>query len=280
MRQGAETSPPAVETISLDGAIPGNPVIEFTIDNDLYGVRATCAGPRADLLRRKILEVKDEIVYSIKVNRALLSPKTCFCATCSVLERLQDPAFKLTLDGVVNWQNETAAAGHWREVYSAGLGKPFTLHQDCEQVSLRAALADLSAAPDIPARLLPISVPSHSASAIMALRIERSRPFASPWVELFQPPPQAVAVIRGPDSKPNLSPATIRHLYGLTAKEAELAIAMAQGESLRNFADRTGVTHETARWHSKRVMQKMDCARQQDVMFALLYRNALFSILN
>lgn len=51
-------------------------------------------------------------------------------------------------------------------------------------------------------------------------------------------------------------------------------------EAPRDYGDRTDVSFETVRWHAKRVMQKMDCAKQQDVMYTLLYRNALFSVLD
>ena len=277
VQQGTHDLPPEVEMISFHGAVPGHPTIDFRLDNDLYSIHAACT--EADLLRQKILEVKNEIIHSIKVNRALLSPETCFGGT--VLCRLQDPAFGLTLDGVITWQNEAAAAESWQQAYSGGLGKPLRLPQDCDQAGLRSALSDLSGALETSVRIFPIAVHGQPRSAIMALKaVQLSYPFTSSWVELFKPAPQAIAVIRSWDSKPNISPSSLRQLYGLTAKEAELAVGLAQGESLRDFANRTGVSVETARWHSKSVMQKMDCSKQQDLMYALLYRNALFSILD
>jgi len=85
-------------------------------------------------------------------------------------------------------------------------------------------------------------------------------------------------VLRAKDSRPSLSFQSLRDLYSLTLKEAELAIALAQGETLRTYANRTGVAFETARWHSKKLMQKMACRSQQEILHALLYTNALFSI--
>lgn len=280
-RQGVEISPPEIEFIPLDNISRGAPAIEFHLDDDLYGIHAAVAGGDAAPLLQKIVEVKEEIAFSIKVNRALLSTKTCFCVTRSVLEPLQDPAFKLTLDGVVTWQNEAAAADAWQPVFSSGAGKPLTLVQTREQAALRSALAEIGSSSDTSARLIPVSIPDKAENAIMALKAVRpSYPYKSRWVELFKPAPRAIAVIRSPDSKPDLSPSLLRQLYGLTAKEANLAIALAQGELLKEYADRTGVSFETARWHSKRVMQKMHCTKQQEVMYTLLYRNALFSILD
>lgn len=281
VRQGVGDSLPEAELISLDASLTCPPVIEFILDDDLYGVQVRCKGPAADVLCNRIREVRDEVIYSVKVNRALLSSKTCFCGKRSLLGRLQDPVFRLTLDGIIAWQNELAAGDSWQQVYTCGVGKPLTLLQASEQAALRSALSELADSLDISARILPITVPEQAQSAIMALKVAQGcYTFTSPWVELFKPAPEALAVLRQWDSKPNLSPSSLRKLYGLTAKEAELAIALAQGMSLKDYAERTGVSFETTRWHSKRVMQKMDCAKQQDVMYALLYRNALFSILD
>jgi DNA-binding CsgD family transcriptional regulator len=280
VRQGPNV-PPEHAVIATDGAGLKAPVIEFRADNQLFGVAATGAEAENRLLRQKIVELKDEIARAVRVNCALLSPQVSLGGMRAVLGRLKDPAFKLTLDGAVAWQNEAASAERWRPVFSTGLGKPLTLHQDDGRAALRSALADLASAPDLPARHFPVAIPEHAHGAIMAVKgVQPAPPFSSVWVELFKPAPEAIVVLRTWDSKPNLSPSAIRQLYGLTAKEADLAIAMAHGESLKDYAERKGVSHETARWHSKRVMQKMDCGKQQDVMFALLYRNALFCILD
>ena len=281
VQQGADFSPPEAELVSFFGAIPGPSAIEFRLDDDLYGIRVTCPEPAADHLCRQILQVKDEIIYSVKVNRALLTAKTCFCGKGSLLGGLRDPIFRLTLDGVIVWQNDSAVNESCQQVYTGGVGKPLTLLRACEDAALRAGLLELALNSDSSTRLFPVSDPEQAHNAIMVLKVAQPcHTFISPWVELFKPEPQAFAVLRRWDSKPNLSPSALRKLYGLTAKEAELAIALAQGVPLRDYADKKAVSFETTRWHSKRVMQKMDCAKQQDVMYALLYRNALFSILD
>lgn len=279
-RQGACISLEA-ELISLDVPLTRPPAIEFSLEDDLYSIQVTGEGPAADVLCQEIREVKAEIIRSVKISRALLSSKSCLCGKRSLLDRLKDPVFRLTLDGVIAWQNELAAGESWQQVYSCGVGKPLTLLHASEQAALRSALLELTEDPDISARLLPISAPEQAHSAIMALKATQAcYTFTGPWVELFKPAPQVIAVLRRWDSKPNMSPSGLRKLYGLTPKEADLAIALAQGMSLKDYAERTGISFETARWHSKRAMQKMDCTKQQDVMYALLYRNALFSILD
>ena len=281
LRQEADASLPKAELVPFDGALAGTPAITFRLDEDSYGIHVSSTEPAAASLCQKIQEAEAEIINAVKFNRALLSSKTCFCGKRSVLSGLGDPVFRLALDGTIIWHNEIAAADSWQRVYSCDSGKPLTLRQASEQAAFRSALSELGATQDLSARILRITIPEEPHSAILALKL--AQPcyiFTSPWVELFKPAPEAIAVIRRWDSKPNLSPSALRKFYGLTAKEAELAIALAQGVSLKDYAESKGVSFETARWHGKRVMQKMDCAKQQDVMYALLYRNALFSILD
>lgn len=278
--QSMDDASPEAELVTASDAAAGPPAIEFRLDDDLYDIRVTSTGPDAALLSEQIQAVKDDIIYSVKVNRAHLSTKTCFCGQGSLLGGLQDPIFRLTPGGIITWQNESASDESWQRVYTCGVGKSLTLPEASEQSALRSALSDIGGDPENSVKTLRISVPDQTQGAILALKPARACfTFKSPWVELFKPAQQAIAVIRRWDSKPNLSPSALRRLYGLTAKEAELAISLAQGASLKEYAERAGVSFETARWHSKRLMQKMDCGKQQDVMYALLYRNALFSIL-
>lgn len=282
VQQRTGVSYPEAELLSpFDGTISGLPAFEFSLDDDVYGIHVQCANlVAAGILCERIQAARDSIQYAIKVNRALLSTKTCFCGQRSMLGQMHDPIFRLTLSGLIVWQNESAAHDSWREVYTAGAGKSLTLRQASDQAALRTALSELADAPESFMRTFQVSIPGQVRTAIMALKVaEACYTFTSPWVELFKPAPQVLAVLRPWDSKPNLSPASLRTLYGLTGKEAELAVALAQGVSLKDYAEGASVSFETARWHSKRVMQKMDCAKQQDVMYALLYRNALFSIL-
>ena len=280
VRIGTDVTSFEAELIPVDDAMTGPPAIEFRVGDDVYGMRITSTGAAADAAYQLILELKDKIIYSIKVNCALLS-KICFCGNSSLLEGIQDPIFKLTFDGVITWQNESAAAESWQEIYTSGAGNPLTLLQASEQEALQSALSELADNPNSSARRLHVTVPGQSPGATLALKIVRAcSPSTSPWVELFKPAPQVLAVLRRSESKPNLSPSLLRKLYGFTAKEAQLAIALARGVSLKDYAESACVSFETARWHSKRIMRKMGCAKQQDVMYALLYRNALFSVLD
>ena len=59
-------------------------------------------------------------------------------------------------------------------------------------------------------------------------------------------------------------------IYGLTAKEAELAVALAAGGTLSEFAAERGCSELTARTHLKRILSKTGFVRQSELVRALL----------
>lgn len=67
---------------------------------------------------------------------------------------------------------------------------------------------------------------------------------------------------------------TLRTRYELTATEAELAIALAAGHSLRDVAARRGVSFYTVRNQLTAVFDKTGCRRQQDVVRLLTTQRA------
>ncbi len=53
---------------------------------------------------------------------------------------------------------------------------------------------------------------------------------------------------------------------GLTEAEARLALTLAQGQSLRDFADLQGCAWHTARTHAKNLLRKTGLHRQAEVI--------------
>jgi len=277
--------PASIEASGPGGGSPraklSSPVVEFRCDDEDYGLVATSANRDClDFIERKLRAMRDGVEFAVKVNRRLLSAPVSLSWPRAILNELSDPAFILTAEGIVEWQNCASSHEGWAEVYTSAPGKPLALLHSTEHASLKSVLASFGDGGVQPAAYVKIQTAHSNKTALMVLKtIEPSFPFSTPWIELFRPRPAVICVLRGWDSKPKLSASSLRQLYELTAKEAELAVGIANGESLRDYAARTGVTFETARWHSKKVMQKMDCRKQQDLLNTLLYRNALFSIL-
>jgi DNA-binding CsgD family transcriptional regulator len=58
--------------------------------------------------------------------------------------------------------------------------------------------------------------------------------------------------------------------FNLSPTEARIALAIAQGQSPKEYAHRAGVTIDTVRWHVKRIHKKLGVNRQADLVRLLL----------
>lgn len=65
---------------------------------------------------------------------------------------------------------------------------------------------------------------------------------------------------------------TVARSFGLTIKQAEIALLLAQGKRLREIADMVGITYETARTHLRAIFEKTSTNCQSELV-ALLTRN-------
>jgi DNA-binding CsgD family transcriptional regulator/PAS domain-containing protein len=82
------------------------------------------------------------------------------------------------------------------------------------------------------------------------------------------PAPTTAVLITDPHALPMTS-SVIRQLYGLTAKEAELAAKLGTGLSLEEAAHTLAIRYETARTHLRRIFVKTDTKRQSELVLLL-----------
>ncbi len=80
------------------------------------------------------------------------------------------------------------------------------------------------------------------------------------------PGPGAIIVISDPSRKTGLDEQGLASIYGLTAAEAKLAIALSSGQSLADYAKGSGIAIATARVHLRHAMDKTDVRRQADLV--------------
>ncbi|MBS0427522.1 MAG: helix-turn-helix transcriptional regulator [Proteobacteria bacterium] len=71
---------------------------------------------------------------------------------------------------------------------------------------------------------------------------------------------------RRPDATPLPDPATLQQVFALTAAEARVLHALASGRRAHEVAQAHGVSYHTVRSQITALMQKMDCARQVDLV--------------
>ena len=89
----------------------------------------------------------------------------------------------------------------------------------------------------------------------------------------FGPRPHVLIRVR-PPAQPWPEPATLRERFGLTRREAEVALLLARGLANDAVADALFVSPHTARRHTERVMSKLGVAARGQVAAALLHPEA------
>jgi DNA-binding CsgD family transcriptional regulator len=102
-------------------------------------------------------------------------------------------------------------------------------------------------------------------ATVLPLRQERAREAVQPLAAV------AAVFIRAPGSPQALPETALRQLYGLTAAELRVAVALSKGQNLQDVADTLGITRATAKAHLAQIFQKTGTDRQSTLV-ALLAR--------
>lgn len=113
-----------------------------------------------------------------------------------------------------------------------------------------------------------------SAPDVLVTRFSGRMPYkvtASPLLRTIRPfigmrKPVALVLVTDPEVRRPIAADALKLAYGLTPKEAALAIALAEGLTLEQAAERMAVRYETARTHLRRVQSKTQTSRQVDLV--------------
>lgn len=82
-------------------------------------------------------------------------------------------------------------------------------------------------------------------------------------------------IIHGTASRaPTLGVQLLRHVYGLTPAEVQVVLAIADGDTLKSYAERRGISKHTAANQLKRAFEKTGMRRQSDLVRWLLQWDA------
>ncbi len=82
--------------------------------------------------------------------------------------------------------------------------------------------------------------------------------------------PAAVVLLTDPDHAPETPARLLRRVYGLTRKEAQLALALAGGASLADAAERLRIAEGTARRHLAAIFARTGIHRQAELVRLIL----------
>jgi DNA-binding CsgD family transcriptional regulator/PAS domain-containing protein len=83
------------------------------------------------------------------------------------------------------------------------------------------------------------------------------------------PQPAGVVLITDPERHRPVAAQSLKQAYGLTSKEAALAITLGEGQSLEKAAEHLHMRYETARTHLRRILSKTETSRQTELVLLL-----------
>lgn len=178
------------------------------------------------------------------------------------LDWIRCGAVLLGHDGTVIGFND--AAQRWiGDAVQITFGRIRASHH-ASDVALQALIAGVSTAGD-----------AHRTRGPAAVKLQRragapvfvsAAPIVRTAKEIFRAA-SAVLLITAPDEAgPAAAASVLAALYGLTPAEARLAVALSDGASLPQAAERLKIAHETARDRLKAVFTKTDTRRQAELV--------------
>ena len=78
--------------------------------------------------------------------------------------------------------------------------------------------------------------------------------------------PAALVVLSDPEAPGEIPEQALCAVHGLTPAEARLAVRLAAGDTLSAYAERNGISLNTAKSHLRQALAKTGCSRQSDLM--------------
>ena len=99
------------------------------------------------------------------------------------------------------------------------------------------------------------------AVVVSVIPLKASHPLAA-----FRQMHLALVVFASPGQQTGADASILRELWGLTATEARLALALTAGRSIKEFAEAEGCSWHTVRTHLRNTLRKSGCRRQVDLV--------------
>jgi len=269
-------------------------VAEFIDHDPAYKARRAAGIEQLGIIDERVVRFLDET--GISATLVLARRKPCSAADAALLSNLA-PYVALAIRNLINVEMKMVEA----EMTAQGLGRSgmgWILFDREARISaidpatgrLLAKLAGIAARPGERLRDLGQHAEEQLASAAAELAVSDEAETRSvvlrddPRIEaLLVPasgvelttlkPPAMLALCRLPREASPDRPDRLARLFDLPRREAELAIALADGLSIVEAAEAMGLTVETARNYSKRLYAKLD-VRGQAELVRLIYESS------
>ena len=136
---------------------------------------------------------------------------------------------------------------------------------------------DQSRLAQLVADALPTSGAVAVSGSILLGRVSKLPPFVVHVKPVGVPQPDygarhiaALVLLVEPGRQHRLDPGLVGRTLGLTPGESQVAVGLADGQSVRDMALATGLTEGAIYWHLKQIYQKLPISRQVDLVRLVL----------
>ncbi|MCY4616564.1 MAG: helix-turn-helix transcriptional regulator [Chloroflexi bacterium] len=130
-------------------------------------------------------------------------------------------------------------------------------------------------------RLLGAALPASDTASVSGSMLLRRSPVLPPFVVHVKPvgvpqpdygarPVAALVLIVEPERSRRVDPDLVARTLELTPAEAQVAVWLAEGKSVREMAEATGRTKSAIYWHLQQIYQKQSISRQADLVRLVL----------
>jgi DNA-binding CsgD family transcriptional regulator/PAS domain-containing protein len=214
-----------------------------------------------------VTQVHPHLIRSLRLGQKLSVIRRVDAGAAELLDRSPHAVFLVDQDSRVRHANPAAerlvADGDGITLFGGRLGSAATeasqrlralIQQACEaELGHRRGGAMII---QTPGRRLPLSV--------IVAPVSADRP------ALLQGDPLIIVCVTDPQAGVVLPQQQLRDLFGLTAAEARVALALVEGESPREAAAKLGVSFYTVRAHLVRIFDKTQTKRQSELVALIL----------
>lgn len=223
--------------------------------------RTTSQGAFTEREKRALALLEPRLTTTAELTRML--GEASIRTSLSVLDRLSRPALALGRTGAVIDVN-AAAAALFDDDFKVRAGALF-VRDERAAAEVQSACAQARTAFVTPARTPePIVVRREGRLPL----ILRSLPLEGAAGSFFHGA-RLLVTVTDPGARSLPSPGLLRRIFGLTGSEARLSIHLVAGLSLKQAADASGITTETARSQLKSVFSKTEARRQAELVILL-----------
>ncbi|MXY23885.1 MAG: helix-turn-helix transcriptional regulator [Acidobacteria bacterium] len=216
---------------------------------------------------KMIARILPQIRQFVRVRQALVRTEARNATATSLLENTRVGIVHLDRHGKILEVNDRARGILRRADGLSDRDGALRASTPADQIRLERLLA----------QALPTSATIPLSGSMLLRRSSASHPFAVHAKPVRAPQPDygarhvvALVLVVEPGRRQRVAPDLVATTLGLTPRESQVAVWLAEGKSVREIAEVAGLTTNAVHWHLKQIYQKKSISGQVDLVRLVL----------